>query len=207
MTSQNHRLNKGFTLLEMTVVLAIVAIMTSIILMNLPQMKGGLSIDVVSQEVAIYIRGAQVYSRATKVIANREKEYSSFGMHFTNSQNDTFFLWADGNGSINRKPIDSRIFYWEDEETDPKQEIYELPKGFVINKLLCGSQVVDNLDIVFQLPDPEADFASTFSGNQCPIATLAKICLRSANSEQYRIIETYNNGQIAVAKDPDNICK
>lgn len=216
MFSKNHRSQAGFTLLEMTVVLVIVAIMTAIVLMNLPQMKGGLSIDVVAQEVAIYIRGAQVYSRATKV-DRIIKDYNSYGIHFTSS-NKSFFLWADGNNSADYK-TPNPVFYRQDFSCrenicDPEQETYDLPNGFTISKLVCianDSTVVSdqtNLDIVFQSPDPEAQFANLVnSGNgPCYNATKVKICLKSANAEQYRIIETHANGQIAVVKDTGNVC-
>lgn len=214
-----RRCNKGFTLLEMTVVLAIVVIMTAIVLMNLPQTKGGLSIDVVAQEVAIYIRGAQVYSRATKDA--RGLGYKSYGVHFNAlpNKNNNFFLWADGNNSVNNVPP---VWKWEPcpsgvtEECDPKQESYDLPAGFRISKLLCDSGFSrDEIDIVFKLPDPEANFYSpeTADGlrseiNGCP-DNFVSICLVSANMSQYRLIKTYTNGQIMVlnALDSKNICK
>lgn len=174
--------NRGFSLLEMTVVLAIVAIMTAIVLMNLPQMKGGLSIDVVAQEIAIYIRGAQVYSRATKASG---QDYNSYGLHFDQGL-AKFFLWAD-DGDIDT------IKYYEDGQ-DLKSENYELPAGFKISKLFCSDgNPLDSLDIMFRLPDPEAYFSET-------ACILASVCLQSANTEQWRVIETYNNGQIVVRK-------
>ena len=50
----------GFTLIEMIVVIAIFGIVTTIILANLPTFRDRSSLDLVAQEVAINIRGAQV---------------------------------------------------------------------------------------------------------------------------------------------------
>ncbi len=181
----------GFSLLEMTVVLAIVSIMTAIVLVNLPQMKGGLSIDVISQEVAIYIRGAQVYSRATKSSGNTSSPiYSSFGLHFdSSSKNKSFFLWADGTGHVK----DGDYSYVAN---DPKPENYDLPNGFTISRLGCFDdqnklKILNQIDIVFQIPDPEAYFSGGCTSK-------VFVCLKSPNLEQYRVIETWNNGQISV---------
>lgn len=191
----------------MTVVLAIVSIMTAIVLMNLPKMKGGMSIDVVAQEVAIYIRGAQVYSRATKLatdVSSNQSDYSSYGIHFVTGQ-AKFFLWADGDNSA-RTEAD---YAWGGEGNDPTQESYELPNGFAFSKMSCYSSkdnIVTTLDAVFKLPDPEAYFASGDTSNACTKATKIMICLESANAAQYRIIEAYNNGQIAVTSDDNGFC-
>ena len=222
MTKKSHCLNKGFTLLEMTVVLGIVAIMTAIVLMNLPQMKGGMSIDVVAQEVAIYIRGAQVYSRATRVTGgvsddllkrSEQKPYNSYGINFTSLSdspynNRRFLLWADRNGSVDTRGDYSYDAYSQLGSVDtPPQETYDLPSGFTISKLICvkpnpdGVFPVSVLDIAFRLPDPEANFAgldSKGTGKSCLNATKVSICLQSANQQQWRVIDTYNNGQIAV---------
>src|SRR5680860_127633 len=195
MFSQKLRLNnKGFSLLEMTVVLAIVGIMTVVVLLDLPRMKGGLSIDLVAQEVAIYIRGAQVYSRATKVSGIT---YNSYGIHFTKNSSE-FFLWADADNSIEieRNPLDFRFYSYKSyNEEDTKQEIYNLPAGFIISKIKCGGHVLSSsLDIVFRLPDPEAIFsglpAQSHTGfiapsNPCETSLKASVCLQSANQQQW----------------------
>lgn len=214
MANLKRRLNSGFSLLEMTVVLAIVSIMTAIILFNLPQMKGGLSIDVVAQEVAIYIRGAQVYSRATKSYfdSNSAPSYSSFGIHFYSSveKNKKFFLWADGDGNVKR----DKNYLWDEsvgeKEIDPVQERYELPKGFTFSSLGCVKngklESVNELDIVFQLPDPEANFGGIgYGATNCLEANKAIVCLKSPNLEQYRVIQTYNNGQIMVSNPTNDV--
>lgn len=228
------RYKGGFSLLEMTVVIAIVAVMTAIVLWNMPNMKGGASIDVVAQEVAIYLRGAQVYSRATRTGADygTAGDFTSYGIHLSTSASaggesdkTKFFLWADDNSSAGDRidPLhlaDSVIAYQPN--ADKIQERYNLPAGFVIEKLFTVGPVAiarTAVDVVFIKPDPEAIIAcvenltGSFSDRgRCPETEYVRICLKSPNLAQERIIEVYNNGQIAVrnpASKPElnNVCK
>ena len=197
----------GFTLLEMTVVLAIVAVMTAIVLMNLPKMKGGLSIDVVAQEVAIYIRGAQVYSRATKGAGG--ENFNSYGLRLA-VNSASFFLWADQNGTVDKN--DDFIYNppgGDDgiEGDGMPQETYVLPQGFYLSSLVCDENYLEWVDIVYRLPDPEAEFGSI--DDVCAKANYVGVCLTSPNLEQYRLIKAFNNGQIMVENPTmlaDNPC-
>jgi prepilin-type N-terminal cleavage/methylation domain-containing protein len=205
--------NRGFSLLEMTVVIGIAAIMTAIVLWNLPSIKGGISIDLVAQEFAIYLRGAQVYSRATKVgIGGATADYSSYGLHV--SKTDTvsagvpsapgkFFLWADADNSIKF----GTDFDWSQLNFDPArdsvQESYDLPAGFRVTGIkICqhgGWIEPADVDVVFIKPDPEAFI--TCSESACRSAggvLFAQVFLTSPNKVQTRAVEIYNNGQIAV---------
>ena len=52
----------GFSLIEMIVVIAIFMIITGVVLSNLPAFRDQSSLDLVAQEIAINIRGAQSYA-------------------------------------------------------------------------------------------------------------------------------------------------
>lgn len=204
-------------------VLAIVSIMTAIILFNLPQMKGGLSIDVVAQEVAIYVRGAQVYSRATRGFdtssADNQDNFRSWGIHFDNGQS-SFFLWADRNGSVVPSDPNSTADYSYDPSDGTNQndgvpiETYNLPAGYDIDGLYVqhssvtgdDTKTVGKIDIVFKKPDPEANFS--FDNDQSGDGVYnACIKLTSPNKAQSRYIRVSNNGQILVQQNiPTSSC-
>lgn len=203
-----RQFNRGFSLLEMTVVIGIVAVMTAIVLFNLPQMKGGVSIELVAQEVAIYIRGAQVYSRATKTSSDPggSKEFYSFGMHFETATPDSFFLWADRDDRANRSKHDGQPdeYFYNQEVDIPSEETYNLPKGFVIAGLEVFKEndvktSVSQLDVLYKKPDPEANFGC--NGASCEsIGSIhtAQITLTSPNRAQTRCVRVSSNGQILV---------
>ncbi|MFA6416339.1 MAG: prepilin-type N-terminal cleavage/methylation domain-containing protein [Candidatus Paceibacterota bacterium] len=62
---KNKKFTTGFTLIEMVVVIGIFVIVTGIILANLPSFRRSSSLDLAAQEVAIQVRGAQVYAMST----------------------------------------------------------------------------------------------------------------------------------------------
>ncbi|MCX6713058.1 MAG: prepilin-type N-terminal cleavage/methylation domain-containing protein [Candidatus Vogelbacteria bacterium] len=222
MRQNNAQFRRGFSLLEMTVVLGIVAIMTAISLWEMPKLKGGLSIDIVAQELAIYVRGAQVYSRATKIareqVANQRPEdfnyYHSFGVHFTKGQGQ-FFLWTDLEDRTQRKDEPDFSYY---ATNNPPEETYELPKGYAVTGLYsdgnCGGAAQSDqygvMDVVFKRPDPEANFACSDPKTECPSVegkpdicgsgSTAWIEITSPNDAQKRYIRVSNNGQILVQK-------
>jgi hypothetical protein len=147
------------------------------------------------------------------------KQYSSYGIHFTSSlpsslNGRSFFLWADKNGNASDKTRSGYPNYiYDDSDSDgdgPAQEIYNLPTGFYISRVLCmnngdTTSDVNILDIVFKSPDPEANFGSSngTGGNICSSKLFAGICLTSPNLKQSRLIKTYNNGQIMVENPAD----
>lgn len=59
---------KGFTLLEMMVVIFIITVMTGVLLGNLPNFRDSTTLQLVTQEVAVTIRGAQVFGIGTRVV-------------------------------------------------------------------------------------------------------------------------------------------
>lgn len=196
------KLTRGFTLLEMIVVIAIVVIMTGIILANLPSMSSGISVDLVAQETAIYIRSAQTYTSAVKASASGEF-YNTFGLHFIkNSKNFVLFVDNDKGG------------YGEESEGVKIQERYTLPGDFFVKNLIgnesSGSNLTpDELDVVFIRPQMKASFFSGTSGTDCDANRLtscnwasAKICVGSSRaSDVTRVVTIYNNGQIAVSNE------
>ncbi len=88
----NSSLSRGFSILELMVVLAIFAIMTGILIADIPNFREKSSLDLTVNEVATYIRGAQVYGAAQKGgVANAGVTY---GVHFDKGSS-SFYLFKD----------------------------------------------------------------------------------------------------------------
>lgn len=81
--------SRGFSLLELMVVIAIFAIMTGILVADLPNFREKSSLDLTVSEVATYIRGAQVYGSAqvgagagpVSYEIKIDKNFSTFGLY------------------------------------------------------------------------------------------------------------------------------
>ncbi|OHA60583.1 MAG: hypothetical protein A2556_00245 [Candidatus Vogelbacteria bacterium RIFOXYD2_FULL_44_9] len=66
-SDQQKLTTSGFTLIEMVTVIGIFVVVTGIILANLPSFRSSSALDLVAQEVATQVRGAQIYAMSTVV--------------------------------------------------------------------------------------------------------------------------------------------
>lgn len=181
---------RGFSLIELIVVISIFLIVTAVVFVDIPNFREKSSLDLITSEVATYIRGAQVYGAAQR--SGEAGGPIVYGLSFsTNSQ--SFSLFKDDKLSI--------------------QENYEL-HGFNITGLkIIGADnnpsPQSNLDIVFQASDYvgglgtrlEPEVFSNYSSDASPLGfNFVEIKISSLRSGALeRCVLVYNNGQIAPA--------
>jgi prepilin-type N-terminal cleavage/methylation domain-containing protein len=204
----------GFTLIEMLTVIAIFTIITAIILFNLPSFKGSTNLDLVAQEVSLHIRGAQLYTTATRSsgVTGETDKFLSYGLHFDLSSpaSRSFFslygFTTDG----------SSINYRKD-----NIEIYRLPKGYEISKVCVGSGATScsnaggdtctsftsdglkYLDLAFIRPNPES-YTCIYKNIDVGCSKFSSerttICVRAKRINLEQMIEVSPAGQISVKK-------
>ncbi len=169
----------GFTLMEMIVVVAIFIIITMIVLVNAPQFREKTSLELVAQEIAINIRGAQVYGVATRKV---DEDYPSFGIHIDASTQDFFLfpVYSDQNIFLGQTAV----------------EQYVLPDGYVFSRLEAPGVDANVADIVFRRPRPEAEiYVDENDSNQ--LSSLS-IFIKSTRSSQEKEILILKNGNISI---------
>ena len=189
--------NKGFTLIEMIVVIAIFGIVTVVVLANLPVFSDRTSLDLVAQEVAIHLRGAQVFGGGGRVGSGSGRP--TYGIHFE-INNNTFRLFRDNNENLTYDDKDTcKGANFLDQDCELEQN-YTISSGFFIPAIFYKSgslQPADSLDALFRRPKLEP----VFRLGEDPDATtaeLVQIIIKSRRRDECRAVNLYNNGQIAV---------
>lgn len=177
-------MNKGFTLLELLVVLAIFIIITSIVLANYPLFKDGISLKKTAQQIAIAIHEAEVYAMAVKSFND---QFSGYGAHFE-SGSSSFVLFSD---------IDDDNVY--DAGTE-EVKIYAIQTNDKIYDL-CGNQNspapdvcgLASVDIIFLRPNPIV----ILNGAGSPGLSDIEIYLKSPREKIKKII-VFASGQVSI---------
>lgn len=116
--------NKGFTVLEMIVVLSIVGLISGVILFNYRLFNQRLSLSSAAQEVAIAIRQAQTYGLSVKQTSQGSGEFDkAYGIAFDTQLNTkAYYLYVDKDGDG---------FYDGDDTCNPLSEC--IKKELILN--------------------------------------------------------------------------
>ena len=189
--------DRGFTLVEMIVVISIFTIMTGVVLANLPQFRERTALQLVAQKMAITIREAQVYGVGVKSFGT---EFPSHGIYFyptigASNNLKSYVLFADDPSSSNNNKYDP-----------PNEKVtqYDLTGTVEIQTIeTCSSSSsctpqAGGMNIVFDRPKTEANFTDPSSGAPISSASYANIIIVSNRSLETRTIQVWNTGQISV---------
>lgn len=194
------RQKSGFTLIEMMVVVAIFLVITGVILLNTPQVREKLSIELVAQELSINIRGTQVYGVATQARIDQDTnqvEFPSYGIYFAPINDPSFSNEPRVFGLSSPTNLEFNI--------DGVVSESGLPAGYKIAGLKydlgSGWEEADDLVIAFIRPSPTAHFLINNNSSVTGVQRVGVI-IESIREHKMKQISVYSNGQIAVI-DPD----
>ena len=153
---------RGFTLMEILVVIFIVATISSMLVVNWRKNEERYKLQRAAQEMVQNIRRAQSMALAGKEY-NGEIPNESYGVHFEPNQPRSYFIFADENGNETYQPSDDIVVGLEIPVADGV-EIYSL------------SSLPQDLDITFSLPDGFVGIAPTASSATITIRRVGKTC-------------------------------
>ncbi len=221
-------MRRGFSLLEMMVVIGIITLLTSVVLFNKQGFNNSILLTNLAYDVALSIREAQVYGIVVK--GYQGSFDSGYGVHFESEPVypypiTGYTLFVDGSSAVNNfKPN----FQFDQDEAVVRS--FSLQKGYTID--ICFDWFLpgptplqyercrdpdfgDIIDITFVRPDPDAFFFYTNpdigtyrddSGSAINpnIITAIRTKVISPNGSE-RSVKIYRNGQIAVCKS-DGTC-
>ncbi len=170
----------GFTLLELMVVIALMAIIFSITLSNYNGMNKKIELENLVYDVALSIREAQLYGINKKLAKNEfsDGETSPFGFHIDISNSDTknkLWIFSD---------IDKNFYFDDDCSTTQEecQTVEVFPKGMHIKKIILykpdGTKIEENkINIMFRRPNPDAKIIIDSGPDNTGQTLHSKVCI------------------------------
>jgi len=184
--SSNSKAPKGFTLIELVVVIAIMVLITTAILARQARFDSSTLLRSLSYSVALTIRSAQVYGTSVRGSATAQANCTAgtyvsgscyagaYGVYFNGP--NSYSLFADNNGN--------GVY---DASVDTIVQTYQIGAGFQISKF-CGvlpggskhcstdGSPISWLVVYFKRPNPDALFTSsageTYNGAYIQIAAI-----------------------------------
>lgn len=167
--------NRGFTLVEMLVVIFIIGIISTILIVNWRKNENQYKLQRAAQEIAFNIRKAQEMALNGRKCSDGEVPNSSFGVNFDNATINSYTIFCDRNDNNMYQTPSADLFV----------ETISIESGIIIHSLSSGAQ---DLDIAFSLPDsftvinPQAASPATITikktGATCPSVNCKNIIVK-----------------------------
>jgi prepilin-type N-terminal cleavage/methylation domain-containing protein len=216
----NQRPARGFTLIEMVVVLGIIAVVTTITLTSQQTFDRSLLLTDTAYRVALSIRQMQTYGLSSRVASGLTNV--GYGFHAANQTRTGFTLFADtvNGGSVGSNCLvgvsgspDFKIGDCVYQNTDQLVETYAFSRGFKIADICgkdssgvrhcmsdAGNSGLSAFDTVFLRPDPDAVMTGTLNsaGNPTIVLNTGEVYITTADAAAARAICISTIGQISV---------
>lgn len=205
--------NKGMTLVELVVSIAIFTLISGITIFNYGDLRSSFSIQNITNDIALSIRKAQSYAIGASGISSSFSY--GYGVHFSLDTSPTessggeraFAIFSDiysnkkydyQNGISCGSLIDS------DNECIEMLNITSTDKivGFYINDTLEETSANSTLDIVFVRPNPDAYFCFTYDNLNSPYCDkdteVNHVGIVVSGVNKTKVITVWNTGQISI---------
>jgi prepilin-type N-terminal cleavage/methylation domain-containing protein len=185
---------KGFTLVEMLVVIAISGLLMSVVLSGYGTFSSNTLLTNTTYELALSIREAQIYGVSVRSEGGTSPSFTnSYGIHIPSNSTKEYFLFkADQNRFLGTTctPGNAQCI-----------NVYTLPRDIFISavqtKLSNGTCRDERpLNITFKRPNPEPIFADA-NGQNLSVSEV-QITISSSSTEDKRYVTISNNGQVSV---------
>lgn len=213
--------NKGFSLPELIIVIAIFVIISSVALFNQGKLSSDVLITNMAYEVGLAIREAQVYGIGVRGDDSGASFNGQYGAHFS-IQDDTsirqILVYGDKNDDFIYAPGEEKSIYSFENRRGNRITalcVGDLPTGVACDTDAAKSQGsegqnyrVDWLDIVFKRPNPSALIygPSASGGGSEQKFGRAYVVLNSLDGLDCRVVIVESTGQIRVEDGSKGSC-
>ena len=189
---------KGFTVIELLIVMAISVVLFGVVLFNYGTFNDKASLSSSAQEVAVGIRQAQIYGINVKEATVGGGNFNnSYGVYFNRiSSPDAYYIFVDkNNNGVYSDPIGACG------GTECIEKIL-LKNGVTVHSITStscsGASSIIGVQVFFKRPNPDAiiklmDYDGYWCNSQ--VITNATITLKSPKGE-FQTINIENTGQI-----------
>lgn len=194
---------RGFTLVEMLVVIFIISVISAVALMSGRQFDSSVFLTDTAYEVSLAIREAQSYGINVRGAGGDAGTFrTGYGIEFDNGNKTQFVLFADAfepSGESGNGIKDSG---------EEAINTYALKRGLTIGRLCvynsgnsekCSGGGINMVTVVFTRPNPEPTIKPTPASGFCrnDKCSRAEITI-TTKDEQQKTVVVYNTGQISV---------
>lgn len=197
-------LKKGFTLVELMVVVSIMAIMSTLIIFNSSGLNSGVLLSNTVYEVGLIIRDAQVAGLGARVLSAEGgvATTSNQGVYFDITNPEKIIFFADLNKSNNYTPLppeESQIYNIENKRAGKILKICKIITNPGTGTDTCTE--IASLNIIFKRPNPEAYFYTPISGGATYEEYVGNVAINMGfNNGDCRSIVIYKTGAIQIDK-------
>ncbi len=202
-----ERKNRGFSLPELIIVIAIFAIISSIALFNQGRLSSSVLITNMAYEVGLAVREAQVYGIGVRSEDQGQSFTGQYGAHFSVADDVSIrqvIVYADLNGDYVYTPGEEKYFYPFTNQRGNR--VMALCAGDMPPEVPCtptSPTAVQNLDVVFKRPNPSA----LVYGDGEYRDGKAYIVLNAVTNDDCRVVIVESTGQIRVENSSKGSCQ
>lgn len=208
-----NKYDRGVTLIELIVVIAIFTIVSSITIFSYSKFNSSLSLQNLADDIALSVRKAQGYAIGVRGYNGVFGE--GYGIHFTANSNisdltagsnKSFVLFANVNGDNSYDHNSPGC--GSPTASNECLEVLEIKSSDKISEIRAGNHTLNSdgtLNIFFKRPNPEPTFCAKNSGSTAcnfgegNISTVEIKILNDKDPGVYKTITISNNGQISVS--------
>jgi prepilin-type N-terminal cleavage/methylation domain-containing protein len=212
---KKHNTQSGVTLIEMIVVVAIFALVSSVLLFNYSDFSTAVSLRGLSQEVALSIRKAQTYATSAQIGALGGQSYPGYGISFSlqtptgaayEPDQKQFVLFADI--PLPPDPLPNKQYDADGDCGSPiaggecleRFSITTADKIVAIETDATGRVTTGSVTVTFRRPTPDVIICYSLTGPHDPCISSSisyvRLYVESAKGGT-RTVTVWNTGQIS----------